>query len=50
MPKQYERTSLEREVKRRLEATRNKLEFSSLSETITYLIDQLPEDKKPNHY
>jgi hypothetical protein len=37
---------LEIEVKKRLEATRDELGLSSLSATITYLIDNLPGHKR----
>ena len=46
MPKQYDRALLEVEVKQRLEQTRDELGFTSLSATITYLIDNLPEHKR----
>jgi len=46
MAKQYDRALLEIEVKKRLEATRDKLGLSSLSATITYLIDNLPAHKR----
>ena len=46
MPKQYDRALLEVEVKKRLEATRDELGLFSLSATITYLIDNLPENKR----
>lgn len=46
MPKQYDRALLEIEVKERLEATRDELGLSSLSATITYLIDNLPTHKR----
>jgi hypothetical protein len=46
MPKQYDRALLEIPVKKRLEDTRDELGISSLSATITYLIDNLPADKR----
>lgn len=50
MAKQYDRVLLEVEIKKRLEATRDELGLSSLSATITYLIDNLPTHKRvPQH-
>ncbi len=46
MPKQYDRALLEVEVKDRLEQVRDELGLSSLSATVTYLIDNLPASKK----
>jgi hypothetical protein len=45
MPKQYDRTLLEVEAKRRLEQTRDQLNLPNLSATVNYLIDNLPADK-----
>jgi hypothetical protein len=45
MAKQYDRALLEVEVKKRLEATRDELGLSSLSATITFLIDNLQVHK-----
>ena len=42
----HDRVLLEVEVKKRLEATRDELGLSSLSATIIYLIDNLPDDKR----
>ncbi len=46
MAKQYDKTILEVDVKKLLEATRDELQISSLSATITYLVDQLPQATK----
>jgi hypothetical protein len=46
MAKQYDRALLEIDVKKRLEATRDELGLSSLSATITYLINNLPAHKR----
>jgi hypothetical protein len=46
MPKQYDRALLEIEAKQRLEQTRDQLNLPSLSATVHYLIDNLPENKK----
>lgn len=46
MAKQYDRALLEIEVKERLVTTRDELGLSSLSATITYLIDNLPRHKR----
>lgn len=45
MHKQYDRLLIEVEVKKRLEATRDELGLPSLSATITYLLDSLPNTK-----
>ena len=49
MAKQYDRALLEVGVKKRLEATRDLLGLSSLSATITYLIDNLPVTTRQSH-
>ena len=46
MRKQYENTLLEPEVKRRLLALRDELGLPSVSATVTFLIDSLPESKR----
>jgi hypothetical protein len=45
MPKQYEHTVLEVEVKQVLEATRDELGLPSLSATIIYLVDHFKATK-----
>ena len=46
MPKQYEHTLLEAQVKQMIEATRDELKLPSLSATIIYLVDHYKATKK----